>query len=60
MNNILYLKQVIYENTQISEEFPFNLPTLRSLNELVFDTPVTFLLEKMVLENQQLSKQLQP
>ncbi|MBP2100101.1 AAA family ATPase [Enterococcus rivorum] len=42
MNNILYLKQVIYENTQISEEFPFNLPTLRSLNELVFDTPVTF------------------
>lgn len=42
MSNTCYLKQIIYENTRNTEGHPFNLPIIPSLNELVFDTSVSF------------------
>ncbi|MEI5988728.1 hypothetical protein A5881_000215 [Enterococcus termitis] len=40
----LYLKGIKYDKLMTSEEFPFNLPILNDLDQLLFDAPVTFLI----------------
>lgn len=41
MNNSLYLKQIVYNQPSNPTTFPFNLPSISSLNKLLFDQPVT-------------------
>ncbi|MBL1227457.1 AAA family ATPase [Enterococcus sp. BWR-S5] len=37
-----YLKSVIYTAPECCDDFPFHLPALSNLNELIFDQPITF------------------
>lgn len=39
-----YLKSVIYKRPAVCDSFPFDLPVLSDLDQLVFDQPVTFLI----------------
>ncbi|WP_430603901.1 hypothetical protein IGJ02_001486 [Enterococcus sp. DIV0724b] len=40
----LYLKGLKYDKVTTLTRFPFNLPILNDLNQLIFDKPVTFLI----------------
>ncbi|MBO0474984.1 hypothetical protein IGL98_002013 [Enterococcus sp. DIV0840] len=40
----LYLKGIKYDKNKSTSRFPFNLPILTDLNQLIFETPVTFLI----------------
>ncbi|WP_254907550.1 AAA family ATPase [Candidatus Enterococcus lemimoniae] len=40
----LYLKGIKYDKALSSTEFPFNLPIAAHIEQLIFETPVTFLI----------------
>lgn len=39
----LYFKGIKYDKSSSSSEFPFNLPILKDIEQLIFESPVTFL-----------------
>lgn len=42
----LYLEGIKYDKALSSTEFPFNLPIAAHIEQLIFETPVTFLIGK--------------
>ena len=60
MESNLIVKRISLERDKIDsfDRYPFNIDIVKNFDELNFDSQVTFLLEKMVLENQPSLKQL--
>ena len=45
MNNNLFIKKVIFDREKVEDfnKYPFNIDIIKNLDELTFDSPVTFL-----------------